>query len=244
MVGMKKSAILAAVAVLHCIACSPARASDDANLHSAWETSGDLMQIAIPLVGFGVSFFLGQDDEPISFDLSALSVDPNAAQASGINWPGPSLGKSPTRDFTTSFGRTLVMTYGLKYAINAERPNGKGHSFPSGHTSTSFMGAEFIRKHCGNWWGVPAYAAAGWVGWTRVDSKNHYWRDVIAGAAIGIASNHDFNQLETKYGTLSFSPAMLESKASLWDRPDPLQDNPFDSSNKVSAPGIMFEWRF
>lgn len=84
---------------------------------------------------------------------------------------------------------TLGITYGLKYSISATRPNGGKNSFPSGHSSTSFASAEFIRERYGWSYGIPAYLAASFVGYSRVESKEHYTRDVIAGALIGIGSS-------------------------------------------------------
>jgi membrane-associated phospholipid phosphatase len=80
----------------------------------------------------------------------------------------------------------------MKYTIDAERPNGGDHSFPSGHTSTSFASAEFIRGRYGWSYGIPAYVVASFVGYSRVESKQHHTRDVIAGAVIGIGSSYLF----------------------------------------------------
>jgi membrane-associated phospholipid phosphatase len=93
-----------------------------------------------------------------------------------------------------SLALTMGVTYALKYSINAERPNGGGQSFPSGHTSASFSSAEFIRKRYGWEFGVPAYALATFVGYSRVESKQHYTRDVVAGAAIGVLSSYLFTK--------------------------------------------------
>ncbi len=82
----------------------------------------------------------------------------------------------------------LGITYGLKYAVNAERPDGGDHSFPSGHATVSFCSAEFLRRRYGWAWGAPAYAVAGFVGYSRVDAREHYSRDVVAGALVGAAS--------------------------------------------------------
>jgi len=85
--------------------------------------------------------------------------------------------------------KTVTFTFGttgiLKCLVPEKRPNGGEHSFPSGHTSLSFCSAEFIRKRYGWGWGLPAYAAAVFVGYSRVQSKAHYVHDVAAGALIG-----------------------------------------------------------
>ncbi|MEI8033481.1 MAG: phosphatase PAP2 family protein [Chlorobiaceae bacterium] len=87
---------------------------------------------------------------------------------------------------------TLGVTYGLKFTIPETRPNGGKHSFPSGHTSTSFAAAEFLRTRYGLDYGIPAYLAASFVGYSRVEAKEHYTRDVISGAAVGIMSANVF----------------------------------------------------
>ena len=93
-----------------------------------------------------------------------------------------------------SLAVTLGVTYALKYSINERRPNGGSESFPSGHTSISFSAAEFMRKRYGWEYGVPAYALASFVAYSRVESREHYAHDVIAGAGIGILSSYIFTR--------------------------------------------------
>ena len=96
--------------------------------------------------------------------------------------------------FGESAALTLGVSYGLKYTINEKRPNGGDYSFPSNHTSISFASAEFMRKRYGWEYGIPAYIAAAFVGYSRVESNQHYTHDVIAGAVIGIGSSYLFTQ--------------------------------------------------
>jgi membrane-associated phospholipid phosphatase len=93
-----------------------------------------------------------------------------------------------------SLGVTLGVTYALKYSLDTTRPNGGHYSMPSGHTSISFSSAEFMRKRYGWEYGVPAYAAASFVAYSRVESNQHYPKDVIAGAGIGIVSSYIFTK--------------------------------------------------
>jgi len=97
-----------------------------------------------------------------------------------------------TGQLSKSLFTTLGTTYALKYTINAERPNGGGQSFPSGHTSAAFSGASFLQKRYGWKYGIPAYVGAAFVGWSRVESNHHHAIDVVAGAAIGIVSSYIF----------------------------------------------------
>lgn len=99
-----------------------------------------------------------------------------------------------TLEFGESFTLTEGATYGLKYAVNEKRPNGGSESFPSAHTSVSFCSAEFIRKRYGWRYGIPAYAAASFVAYSRVEARAHWPHDVIAGAGIGILSSYIFTR--------------------------------------------------
>ena len=97
--------------------------------------------------------------------------------------------------FHKSFLTNLGATYGLKAAISKTRPNGvDDDSFPSGHTSMAFQGAAFIHKRYGWKYAIPAYLGSAFVGWSRVESDNHYTIDVVAAAAIGIASSWIFTR--------------------------------------------------
>ncbi len=93
-----------------------------------------------------------------------------------------------------SIGVSEAITLGLKHAVNETRPNGGNFSFPSGHTSLSFTSAEFMRRRYGWAFGAPAYAVAAFVGYSRVESRQHYAHDVIAGAGIGFLSSSLFTK--------------------------------------------------
>lgn len=97
-------------------------------------------------------------------------------------------------EFGESTALSMGVTYGLKYSIHETRPNGGSESFPSGHSSISFTAAEFLRKRYGWEYGLPAYAAACFVGYSRVEARAHYPHDVVAGAAIGILSSYMFTR--------------------------------------------------
>jgi len=98
-------------------------------------------------------------------------------------------------EFYKSFFTNYAATYALKQVVSKTRPNGADdESFPSGHASVAFQGAAFIHLRYGISYGVPAYIAASYVGWTRIESDNHYLVDVVAGAALGIASSYVFTK--------------------------------------------------
>ena len=97
------------------------------------------------------------------------------------------------KQFYKSILSTAAITYGLKKTVSRKRPNNKDReSFPSGHTSLTFSSAAFMQKRYGWKYGLPAYAAASFVGWSRLDSDNHHVEDVIAGALIGTVSAYCF----------------------------------------------------
>ena len=103
------------------------------------------------------------------------------------DWPG-------SLQLAESEGVTLAATTLLKYSLDTQRPNGGHYSFPSEHAAVSFSAAEFLRKRYGWKFGVPAYAAASFVAYSRVESNNHYSYDVIGGAAIGFLSSYIFTK--------------------------------------------------
>ena len=80
----------------------------------------------------------------------------------------------------------------IKRTGNVERPDGSSkNSFPSGHTATAFMGAEFLYqeyKDVSIWYGVAGYVVATGTGMFRMYNNRHWLTDVAAGAGIGILS--------------------------------------------------------
>ena len=47
-----------------------------------------------------------------------------------------------------------------------------------------------LQDHFGWKVGVPSFAVAGFVGWTRIRDQHHWLTDVLVGASIGIAAGH------------------------------------------------------
>jgi membrane-associated phospholipid phosphatase len=94
------------------------------------------------------------------------------------------------RNFTYSLAQGYVINQsivmGLKTAIGSQRPNGENSlSFPSGHTAGAFTWATTVTHYYGLKAGIPAYLAATYVGFARLDDRAHRLTDVVAGAAIG-----------------------------------------------------------
>ncbi len=98
-----------------------------------------------------------------------------------------------TWQFTKGFVLNQAVTFGLKLAINKERPNMQNNNaFPSGHTSTTFQSAAFIQKRYGWKWGIPAYVIAGFTGYSRIAADKHDGWDILAGALLGVGSSYLF----------------------------------------------------
>jgi membrane-associated phospholipid phosphatase len=102
-----------------------------------------------------------------------------------------------------SIGLNIVVTYGLKYAVNRPRPfiqypndiiqrdsNVGKYSFPSGHTSSAFAAATAVTLSTKKWYiAVPSYLYASAVGYSRMRLGVHYPSDVVSGMIVGIGSS-------------------------------------------------------
>lgn len=104
--------------------------------------------------------------------------------------------KSSYFDFTMKASLAYLINTGvvhtLKYSTNVLRPDGSTYnSFPSGHTSNAFVGAELMHQEYGQqsiWYSVAGYAVATTTGYLRMYNNRHWFSDVIMGAGLGILS--------------------------------------------------------
>ncbi len=100
--------------------------------------------------------------------------------------------KDRTVILATSYLIMATSVVGLKKITRVERPDGSSRdSWPSGHTATAFMGAEFLwqeYKDVSIWYGITGYAIAAGTGAFRIYNDRHWFTDVAAGAGIGILS--------------------------------------------------------
>lgn len=104
-------------------------------------------------------------------------------------------GKNNFRDRTMIYLLANMMAgtavQSLKAGTRATRPNGGSSSFPSGHTTTAFVSAEFLRqeyKDVSPWYGIAGYVVATGTGLLRISNNAHWFRDVIPGAGLGMLS--------------------------------------------------------
>ena len=101
-----------------------------------------------------------------------------------------------------AIGLNVLLTSGLKYAINRPRPyeqypndivkrtDAGKFSFPSGHTSTAFATATALTLSTKKWYvAVPSYAYACAVGYSRMRLGVHFPSDVLGGMVLGIGSS-------------------------------------------------------
>ena len=99
----------------------------------------------------------------------------------------------------TSVIEAVGLTYGMKYAIDRQRPYIKypdkihpiepedSPSFPSGHTAAAFSLATSLSITYPKWYVIaPSAIWACGVGFSRINQVVHYPSDVLAGAAIGV----------------------------------------------------------
>ena len=139
------------------------------------ETAGTAVALALPVVAGGLTIYRH-------------------------DWNG-------TAELVASTVLTVGTVYALKHVIKECRPfaepcargGNNWDSFPSDTSALAFAPAQFLWQRYGWEYGVPAYAAAGFVGWSRVDAKKHHWYDVAASAGISIL----YNEIITSRGFYS-----------------------------------------
>lgn len=120
------------------------------------ELASDVLTGVIPLTGLAVAYFKGDTEGQ--------------------------------KQWLRNTGVNQVLTTTLRLGFNetslGERPNGNEYGFPSGHVAFVMSGATFLGQRYGWKWGAPAYMAASYVAYVRVDNDHHHWRDVIASGAL------------------------------------------------------------
>ena len=147
-----------------------------------------------------------------------------------------------TKQFTKSLGTALATTYAMKVTFRKLGPGESDkYSFPSGHTTSAFSGASFIHTRYGYLWGIPAYLAAAFVGYSRFQADAHFLDDVIAGASIAMLSNW--------YWATPYSPQVALTPMAVKDGYGVqlnVLDTPLTNPAARSEPGVVSypRWRF
>ena len=124
------------------------------------ETAGKAVAYALPLVAVGVSLAHHED------------------------WDG-------VAELGVSTAATLGAAYLLSHIVREQRPDHSDfHSLPSDTAALADASADYLWARYGWQYGVPAYAAALFVGYSRVDAKKHHWYDVAASSVIAFGVNY------------------------------------------------------
>ena len=105
-------------------------------------------------------------------------------------------GKNNMKDMTIIYALSNILGMGsaeaLKIVTKHTRPdNSDDESFPSGHTTFAFIGAETLSQEYGDksiWFSVGGYTVASTVGIMRILNNKHWFADVVVGAGIGMLS--------------------------------------------------------
>ena len=128
----------------------------------------------------------------------------------------------------SAYGLTAISTVAIKGVTNTTRPTTQfenGHyGFPSYHAASTFSIAACIEEYYGWQVGLPAYALAGLVGWSRIDQREHDLSDVLFGSVLGFVIGK------------SVSAAHLDRRANMKITPY------YDAQNRAAA--VSLEKRF
>jgi membrane-associated phospholipid phosphatase len=137
-----------------------------------------------------------------------------------------------TTSVATGLLLNLIVVQGLKYTIAEPRPDGSSNnSFPSGHTTTAFMGAHVFHKEYGErspYYSIGGYLLASVTGFFRQLNDRHWSSDVLVGAGLGISltelsyylnglyyGDEGINEIEYTESVTNYNkPSFLEAKAS------------------------------
>lgn len=88
---------------------------------------------------------------------------------------------------------TVGTAYALKQFVKEQRPDKSDfRSFPSDTSALAFAPAQFLWDRYGWEYGMPAYAAALFTGYSRIDAKKHHWYDVAASAGFAFTFSKVF----------------------------------------------------
>jgi membrane-associated phospholipid phosphatase len=144
--------------------------------------------LAAGLLVAGVSSACADTIENVGTDVAiALPLIAGGLTLEKHDWNG-------TGELVLDTAATVGIAYGLKHVIKETRPDGSDRqSMPSDTSALAFAPAQFLWDRYGWEYGLPAYAAAGFVAYSRVEARKHHWYDTVAsaGLAFGIGKIFD-----------------------------------------------------
>lgn len=154
---------------------------------NAWGVASDLLAVGLPTVAAAYTY-----------------RDRDADGAAQLAW---------------TLGATVASTEILKGQISEMRPDkSDDKSFPSGHTAVAFASARYLdKRYAGQVNPYLLYGAAGLTALARVQADKHYWKDTIAGGALGYAWAEYFTETRAG-GRVSLLPAPSGVTVA-WQRP-------------------------
>ena len=164
------------------------------------------------------SFLINQPSDVINSHRLAGDIFQVATNVIALSIIGYHKDKDGFIQYLEAAGATFSSTYLLKYITHRKRPISKTDylSFPSGHTSMSFVPAHFINNRYNFLSAIAIYGLAIFTGISRIESRQHYTSDVAVGALLGIG----FAQLfTTKFGDKKIRGEKVPSKTLGWLNP-------------------------
>lgn len=158
--------------------------------------------------GLALTFFASKYDNTIRTNNENKSLLPSRLSQIGDFWGILSplavwaimLKSNMNKDYVSNaFAANIMSTYAIKSLSQRQRPDGSNnYSFPSGHTSNSFLAAELINQIEGIPLSIPFYLLSINTALSRINDKKHFLSDVVFGAAIGISIGKGFKILRKK----------------------------------------------
>lgn len=146
---------------------------------------------------FGRRFTSGGGNDPNE----RTNIDDHTMYLPAVAFAGLQIGgvrgKNNVVDATVMYAISNAIAYygvvnPLKKFTATRRPDSSDvRSFPSGHTASAFVAAEFLRqeyKDVSPWIGAAGYGCAVLTGYLRMYNNRHWFSDVVAGAGVGILS--------------------------------------------------------
>ncbi len=152
-----------------------------------WSTASDLLAVGLPTLAAAYTY-----------------RDRDADGAAQLAW---------------TLGATVGSTEILKSQISELRPDkSDDKSFPSGHTAVAFASARYLdKRYAGQVSPYLLYGAASLTALARVQADKHYWKDTLAGGALGYAWAEYFTETQAG-GRISLLPASHGVTVG-WQRP-------------------------
>lgn len=148
---------------------------------SAWAAAALILLAAVPAAGGDKDIERAGDGVRVALPVLAGGMSLLRGDEDGLV------------QFAKSFVVSSGLAFGIKKATNFERPDGTGDdAFPSGHTTNAFSAASYLDHRYGWKYGLPAYMAAGFVGYSRLEADEHDFKDVATGALLSWTVSHLF----------------------------------------------------